>query len=130
MKLYQLEHDNCKPREYQETYTETKVYRDKEQVVNSLLDQGYERVWDAVRGYGYYKNINDYKEDHVLIKELSVIDYTEDMVFTKLYEYLDNENILTHHNMSINEVKSSKSERFYIMHQSKLRLIWEDGRLL
>lgn len=79
MKLYQVEHDNCEPYEYNYSYREDTVYINKENLIKRIKAEGYEekRSGYLQDGYNYYykDNVEDvplFREDMVTIHEITL----------------------------------------------------------
>lgn len=57
MKLYQIEHDNCESYEVNYKYREDKVYKNKEKLIQRLIEEGYEEEQDSLFGQQFVKDI-------------------------------------------------------------------------
>lgn len=79
MKLYQVKHDNCEPYGDNHHFREDKVYTNKENLIKSILDKGYEEVKVFRDEVGYIKHLDFFMDDMITIHEIEIIDNRGDI---------------------------------------------------
>lgn len=71
MRLYQAEHDNCEQYGDNHTQRENLVYKDKNNLIQKLLNEGYEEIERVNGEVEYYKEWNYIG---VIVKDLVTIE--------------------------------------------------------